>query len=102
VTALFYPIPLAPEVYFKADLGWNIYANTDYIDVFTYDATASTYGGPFWAIGAGYEFAYGIFAELSYNFYYSEVVIRSYNNENFNTGYSTLSLSVGYRFNLPS
>ncbi|MDR1941638.1 MAG: hypothetical protein LBQ47_04870 [Endomicrobium sp.] len=109
------PIKAAPEVYFKGDIGYNIIADDDFeYTTEDYDSNivkgdTERKGGLYWALGAGYEFPFGLVLDLSYGFYYSTTEVKyqydflgdvAREEHTFDNAYSKLTLSVGYKFKI--
>lgn len=94
--------PLKPlrELYLKSNLGVN--ALFDYELNNPLISYSNQTGGLYFAIGAGYEFKFGLMLELMYSYYYGSMDVTTnfprYMKGKFNLNYETWTLNVGYKF----
>ncbi|MDR1695328.1 MAG: outer membrane beta-barrel protein [Endomicrobium sp.] len=96
-TVLVNPITPVPELYFKGNIGYTVL-----FDVSNADDLANEKGGLYWALGAGYEFDFGLVLEAMYGFYYSSYDI-TYAGQTVGTvdiTHSKLGINIGYKFKL--
>jgi len=82
------PIEAAKEVFFKANLGYGL--------VFP-ESGGDSESGLYWAIGAGYNFPFGLIVDLSYGWHYFSV--SDFGNS-IDYTYSKLGINVGYKFKI--
>jgi hypothetical protein len=96
VYALITVKPFLLPVYFKANLGWNLFTNLDY-DL--PGVKVESYGRTYWALGAGYELPLGLLLELSFNVYNAQTTFKGGGiDEAVDTSYYNLGLTAGYKF----
>ncbi|MDR0398633.1 MAG: hypothetical protein LBH33_02380 [Endomicrobium sp.] len=106
------PIEKAKGFFLKLNIGYDVYFNVDIPDS-NYalsigdNLTINQNGGFYWGIGAGYEFAFGIFAGLFYDAYAGSTDVELKNlelgydiNRTVKYTYNTVSLKAGYKFQL--
>ncbi|MCL2390485.1 MAG: porin family protein [Endomicrobia bacterium] len=89
VTVKLNPVPVAKEVFFKANLGGIVH--------YDFDQAGSGYegknGGLYYALGAGYEFPIGLAVDLTYSWYQGKV-------ESYDQMYRKFGINVGYKFKI--
>ncbi|MDR1696178.1 MAG: outer membrane beta-barrel protein [Endomicrobium sp.] len=94
-TVLVNPLKSAPGLYLKGNIGYSILFNV--VDFPEGVDPRSKKGGIYWALGAGYEFGFGLVFEAMYGSYSS-----SYNRseaETFDLTYGKFGINIGYKFN---
>ncbi|AKL98513.1 outer membrane beta-barrel protein [Endomicrobium proavitum] len=92
------PILTAPGVFFKGNVGYNVLALQADISS-DFGGSAGLSGGMYYALAAGYELPLGLFFDLTYAIYNSELTSVNVNNIIGNKGssYSTLRLNAGIK-----
>ncbi len=81
------PIPMNEEVFFKANVGMNVYFDIND------NAVKDKKGGLYWSISLGYEYVTGFIIDISYGSY-------SFLSYRLDFNYSKLGVNLGYKFNL--
>jgi hypothetical protein len=91
------PISAASEVFFKGNIGYNVLFNVKDLE-----GDTDKKGGLYWALGAGYEFDFGLVLEAMYGFYYSKIDFGNQSIDSFSIDYtySKLGINIGYKFEL--
>ena len=86
------PIPVAKEVFFKANLGYSVL-----FKIKNWDDDSDDKGGLYYAVGAGYEFPIGLAVDLTYGRYESSSSYDGYKDE---FTYSKIGINVGYKLKI--
>ncbi|MDR2425617.1 MAG: hypothetical protein LBD46_00300 [Endomicrobium sp.] len=92
------PIRPVPELFFRFNLGYNLfYIDTNY-DVSGWNETYT--GGLYYAFVTGWEFQFGLFLDITYAFYNGNIKQERsfYATKESDFTYSRLGIGVGYKF----
>jgi hypothetical protein len=97
------PIPPVPELFVKANIGYNVvYLDSNY-DLSGHDNTWT--GGVYYAFTAGYEFPFGLLFDVTYAVYNGEIKQVSnyypYPEAKADVTYTRFGINIGYKFGRP-
>ena len=99
------PLKPVPELFFRLNLGYNlIYFDTNW-DIGSVRSIRYN-GGFYYALAAGWEFPFGLFADVTYAVYNSSVKYSywyssSWYRETIDITYTRIGIGVGYKFGRP-
>ena len=91
------PLPMAPEVFVKGNIGYNIlFAQADL------ESGASTNCKMYYAASAGYEFPFGLLFDLTYAVYQAKEEWSTYYYKySYDLTYTRVGVNIGYKFGRP-